>query len=242
VTIRRIDADIFHPLPPARLYLDDLEKVVRILVEAIENRKEEADRRDESARTKVTLTVKGLACDEVKELKDIAKKTTELNLKVERGWGGQSSLTLNTYYSAVTLIGFTREEQLRVLDQIAPIFKLRNLWFATLYYSNKTFRQVLFPLFSVALAIAAWTVPFNKVTPLKLRVAVMLPFLVLNATVFVVIVTTAFRHSTIILRYSSERSAIRQEMVSKGIPIVVASILSFILGLLTLYLKHKYWP
>jgi hypothetical protein len=80
VTIRTKEPEVPDEFPPARLFLDDIEEIVRILTDATENRKEEPRRLgeeflsklanaaestnekirlpDEGARTRVTFTIK----------------------------------------------------------------------------------------------------------------------------------------------------------------------------------------
>ncbi len=51
-----------------------------------------------------------------------------------------------------------------------------------------------------------------------------------------------FQHTVIILRPSSEPSPLRQELLHKFPLVAISSALTFLLTLLGLYLKHKYWP
>jgi hypothetical protein len=74
VTIRTKEAEIPCEFPPARLFLDDIEEIVRILVAATENRKREGELHEDPAKTRLTLTIKDRACDEVQDLPKIAKK------------------------------------------------------------------------------------------------------------------------------------------------------------------------
>jgi hypothetical protein len=83
------------------------------------------------------FTTKDLVCDEVKELRDIAKKTTDLSVKVEReGSRGEASLTFSSSTTLLMLIGFTKEEKLDILDRLNPVFRRRNLSLRTFAHSN----------------------------------------------------------------------------------------------------------
>jgi hypothetical protein len=235
VTIRTKEPEVPDELPPARLFLDDIEEIVRVLLDATEKRKKEV-RLLEDEKTTVTLSIKDQICDAVEELPKIAQKTPELSVRIEaRGVG--PSLRFTKHRTYLFLFGFTTEQRLRIFNKLAPIFKRRNRWLATIIYSH-IFVFAWLWVVSVFGAITPFIFMLNKQTPPTLALVISL----FSVSIFVTISATAFHHSTIILRHSSERSALREEMIWKSIPMVASNILSFILGLLAQYFKHKYWP
>jgi hypothetical protein len=233
VTIRTKGADVPSEFPPARLFLDDIDEIVRILVEATENRKEEWNRFNRDAKTRVTLTIKDQVCDEVQELPKIAIKTIGLSVRVEIQKSlPQTFLTFNRYSTSLRLDGFTREQELSIYHNLAPIFKRRNLWLATLVRSLRTLILTLMVLFT--LVDITLTLMFKKQTPRTLVTVIELLTVAIGTT----FVATTWHHSIINLRHSSEPSAFRQDLLQK----IFLVVLTFLLTLLGFYLKHKYWP
>jgi len=237
VTVRTREAEVPSEFPPARLYLDDIEELVRILVETIESQKEERKATGEEAKIRVRLTTKNQVCDEVQELPSMGEKTYELLVEVKKQHWPPISLDFSRHSARVHFYSFTTEEQLSVFYKLAPIFKRRKLWLATLVHSSLLVTSLLLPV-SFWVAAMALVSMLNKNTQWTRAALIGLP----ATLVFIVLASTAFHHSTIILRHYSKRSALRQEMVSKALPVVVGCVLTFIFTVWGMYLKHKYWP
>ncbi len=233
MTIRTKEADAPNDFPPARLFLDDIEEIVRILVDATE-KKEKSIRPDKSAKITLTLTIKDQVCDEVQEVTKIARKTFDLSIDADaQGSLSGTCLSFDRHRTHLFAIGFTREEKLGIYHKLVPIFKRRNLWLATLIHSH---RALVLTLIAV-LCLASWALLKKPTTWIQAHMAA-LPGIALT-TIFL---ATAFHHSVIILRHSSEHSPLRQELAQKIPVVVISSVLTFLLTLLGFYLKHKYWP
>jgi hypothetical protein len=234
VTIRTREEDAPSGFSPARLFLDDIEQIVRILVEATENAKEKWTQPGVDAKTSVTLAINDQICDEVEELPKVAMRTTNLSIRVVVPKSlPETSLTFGKQSNWLRLVGFTREQEFAIYYKLLPIFKRRNRWWGTVVRTHRTLLLTLLVLMNIALFL----IP-RKHAPTWLVLGIGIPGMLLS----VAFLAAIWSHTIIILRHSSQRSTLRQEMMSKAIPIAVGCILSFILGLLTLYLKHKYWP
>jgi hypothetical protein len=233
VTIRTKEAEAPSQFEPAKLFLDDIEQIVHILVEAAESRKETWKR--ENSKTEVMLAVKDQVCDEVQELPRIAMRTNDLSVRVEvKNSLPQASLTFSKYSTQLRTVGFTREQELSIYHNVAVIFKRRNRWLATFVRSYQTLIRSLFvSLFLVFIALS-----FKKQTPLMVGIAPALLSLAIGITALV----GTWQHSVIILRRSSERDEHRQDQRTKALLVFLGYVLAFVLGLVSMYLKHKYWP
>src|SRR6266481_1014625 len=155
VTIRTKEPEPPEGFPPVRLFLDDIQEIVRTLVD--DHKKSNPPAAHEDAKIKVTFTIKDQVCDEVEELPKIAKKTTELSVQVE------SKTSVTTYYlrfarylgSTLDAYGLTEEEHRRLFHKLAPIFKRRNLWFRTQLWSHYIILfEVLFSSCFAAIGLA----------------------------------------------------------------------------------------
>jgi hypothetical protein len=237
VTIRTKEPDAPNEFPPARLFLDDIEEIVRVLVEAAKKR----DQNDEDAKISVTLTIKDQVCDDVQELPKIAKRTTELVVKVEKRQWSETSLAFARYGTSLRYFAVTGQEKLSIYHNLAPIFKRRNLWSATLFRSHRTLLMTLFYLLVLA-QIPAIIFKLNKHTSPTLATVISDVAFPIAITIGIAGLVTSFHHSIIILRHSSEPSPLRQELLQKIPVAAITSVLTFLLTVLGFYLKHKYWP
>jgi hypothetical protein len=242
VTIRTEEAEVPSEFPPARLFLDDIEEIVRILVAAAESRKREGILHEDRARTRLTLTVKDRVCDEVQELPRLARKTINLLVKVEiesPGWS-VASIRFNRYGTSLSFYGVTRQEKLSTFHDLAPIFKRRNLWLATRVRPLRNLFLTLMVL--LTLVNIGFDFSLKKQVPLRLEIVMS----VLATVIVAILLATTLHHSIIILRHSSEPSTVSQGLRDKLpaalIGVVVGSVLGFLFTLLGFYLKHKYWP
>jgi len=85
VTIRTEEPDLPSEFPPARLFLDDIEEIVRILQEFLETRKMDSRSTVEDLKMKVTFSTGGNECDDVHDLPKIGKSNRVLRVSVARG-------------------------------------------------------------------------------------------------------------------------------------------------------------
>jgi len=128
VTIRT-KPEVPDEFPPARLFLDDIEEITRILVEATEKLA------DQDEKSTVKLSIKNQVCDEIQELPKIARKTSDLSISVTSGDKFSSSTLRIGHIIFLYFVGFTREQELNIFHRLAPIFKRRNLWLPTFVHS-----------------------------------------------------------------------------------------------------------
>lgn len=261
MTIRTKEPEVPDKFPPARLFLDDIEEIVRILVDATENRKEQSRPSaaflatladpdnpnenprlfDQPARTSVTLTIKDQVCDEVQELPKIAKKTTDLQIDVvtNRWTVAVASLAFRKEDgSDLRCFRLTDEERLNLFHKLTPIFKRRNLRLRTLAWSHYWFFVgALFTSCLLALGVLAILTSKHPIHPTR-AIVVALPLVSIIVTLWPIL----SRHSIVVLRHSSEPSPLGQELLQKAPLAAISSVITFLLTLLGFYLKHKYWP
>jgi len=237
VTIRTREPQVPDEFPPARLFLDDIEEIVRILVDSVDNPAEPRTPPPKDTKTKLTISTKDKICDEVDELRDIAKKTTYLFVTVERTGRDTASVTFTEWGALLNLSLYTRDEKLRMFHKLSPIFERRNRWLATLAKSHGTLVGALSMLLYFAAAIPVIFLIIRQTPPLW-AIAIGLLSLATVITVW----ATGSHHSIVILRPSSEPSPLSQNLLQKIPLMVITSVLTFLLTLLGFYLKHKYWP
>jgi len=231
VTIRTEEASVPDEFQPARLFLDDIEEIARILVDAIQLAKVQI----------LTFRIKDRVCDEVQELPKIAKKTSKLWIKVDSpNFGPNVSLSFNDNGSLLSCYGLKEAEELKLFQKLAPIFERRKLRLRTFVWSH--YWNSVAALFGACVAVLGLLVIFILKPDLirhPMR-AIVGPLLLLLP--IIALGSTLSYHSIIVMRPSSEPSPLRQELLHKFPLVAISSALTFLLTLLGLYLKHKYWP
>lgn len=226
----RTEPEVPDEFPPARLFLDDIEEITGILVESTEM----------PAKSTVKLSIKDQVCDEVQELPKIARKTSDLSISVTSCGDEFSSSTLRIGHTIfLSFVGFTREQELNIFHRLAPIFKRRNLYWRTYVHSNSS-AFIMSMVFCCLAYILIFFMPKDERTR---ALGILIPA---NALVIVAWAFGGIAHSTVIMRPSYESSPVREGLRDK-LPAAligagVGCVLTFLLGLLGLYLKRKYWP
>lgn len=229
----RTEPEVPDEFPPARLFLDDIEEITRILAEAIEKLP------DQDEKITVKFSIKDQVCDEVQELPKIARKTSDLSISVTLSGDEYSDSTLRIgHTSFLCFAGFTREQELNMFYKLAPIFERRNLRLRKFLRSHPV---VAVSLGGLSFGGAAAIVPLVELLTHKSSMLATACGL-LSMAIFIAILASMYLGSTVIMRPSSEPSPLRQELVHKFPLVAMSSLLTFLLTLLGLYLKHKYWP
>lgn len=192
---------------------------------------------------RVTFTIKDRVCDEVQDLAKMAKRTTELWILVlaeSPDFGPSISLSLNENGNRISYYALTRAGELRLFNKLAPIFKRRNLRLRTLVWSH--YWSFVTGLFGAVLATLSLVLVFVLKPSLVHHPIRDIVSTLLLVSIIITLWATLSYHSVIIMRPSSEPSALRRELLQKFPLLAISNILTFLLTLLGFYLKHKYWP
>jgi len=228
------------------LWLEDIEEIVHILVNAVENREETPDALGRDAKTKITLEIGDKLCDEVNDLPSIAKRSNEISIKVESGRlgkmvipGAEAYLKVLTYGTMWRAHGITDKDKLWTYHKLNKIFSTRMLRRQSLArsVSGRPLSISLGVFFTLSIVVLFLPRPL---TPLALGSVLIVSCLNLAWASLVVFGRNS--QTTIVLRHSSERSAARQEKFWKILPAIISGLCGIGATLLGLYLKHKYWP
>jgi hypothetical protein len=170
------------------------------------------------------------------ELPNIAKKTIDLSVEVETQKWSIASVKFYRYGTYLGFYGVSTSEKLIIFHKLEPIFRRRNRWLAALVIPFS--RSIVTLVMLLALASFALIFIPIKHAPPRLHYV----FSLLAVTIASAFLIIRRHHGIVILRHSSEPSPLRQELLSK-IPLVfISCILTFVLTLIGMYIKHKYWP
>jgi hypothetical protein len=237
MTISRIRTPVPTKLPAAKLYLDDIEEVVRILKEAWARKP--IDAHEENSQITTQFQIGDKVCDEIQDLPKIRKSTGEFTLNISRGrlpYGLEFEIT--HYATTWTHFGLTYDEAWAAFRKLDALLQPRRLRWRNLWHASPFWLIYLFGLSVTGLPLLLFYT-LRILIPIGLAGALSFAWAILW---IVVIVSRLARHSIVVFHYSWDHAARREELKTKIAIAGIPSILAFVLGLLAMYLKRKYWP
>jgi hypothetical protein len=237
MAIRTKEEDVPSEFPRARLFLDDIEEIVRIFRELIESRKLGPLSTADDPKIKVRFSTAGEECDDIKDLPKIAKRFRDLKIEVTRGNWVETSLTLHPMHSRWSSWGLSKEDTWSAFHKLQPVFKKRIRLWGSLLQSLPWWAG--WPLWLAFL----WLFPeidhpLAKLMPQRAAIVTALFLYAFG----ILAVAFGSRETYLTPRYSWEPSPVRHYLKEKLVPVVVGTVLGIGGTILGLYLRHKFWP
>jgi hypothetical protein len=237
MTIKRKAVKVEPPseLPPARLYLDDIQEVMEIFREASKYRQSEPRKDDQET---VRFETKNETCDTIEDLKQIGGSTNHFLLTMNKRFGYGLTLRASSWGCSWSTQGLTDEGEWYAYAKFASLFKARKVWWKALMHAIPTWTYLLVALVPYVLTHVLPMSFMNR--PVSLS---QLLFVIPLSIAILAIQWMALTRSTVVVfRPISERSVFNRETALKTVPTVAATLLGILGTLLVTYLKHKYWP
>jgi hypothetical protein len=234
MTISTKEERVPGEFPPARLFIDDLEEIVRIFEAAVQG----VQARDSAGalpKVKIVFSIGDQECDDIKDLPRIAPETSRLKIFASAGSWQNASLDCSQYSTRWSSTGFTDEQKWSAFRKLQPVFKRRNLRWRTFFQANQT----LVGAISVLTAFAVCTGVLFIFSKRPVTGALLFFF----GLLFGISVSRAgSRNTTVAFCQSSEPSHFLPYFKEKIIPPVVGGLIGIGGTILALYLRHAYWP
>lgn len=234
MTITRREKPVPTRLPSARLYLDDIEEITRILVDAGDGLLVEPGK----PAVEIRFEVGDQICDDLQELPKITRRAVDFELKLackQCGYTARLGVTPSIGWQWTTT-GLPKETAWRVFHKLECVIAGRR--------PHLLLRQTPWwvPIFFWGLVV----VIFNVTTLGKIKVGLNLTTLAVAAGVFLALAYVTLRRrygqSAAIFRHYLDEDSMRREYAWKLIPPVLTFVLGLIGGIILTYLKHRYWP
>jgi hypothetical protein len=228
MTISRKEAPIPDELPAARLYLEDIEEIVGILLQGGAGTKEEVVQ----------------VCDQILDLPKIAKSTTHLAVLVrgERGSHYIARFVVSHSSTEWSAYALTTEQAWAAYRKLEALFEKRRLPLRNLLHSHKALFYVLQGMLSSLILLT----PLILLSDLAAYRVALSVTLAVAALAFLTLWAGLRRHSIVILRNSWDHAARREELKTKiyagTIPAIIGTLVGIVGTLIVLYVQHKYWP
>jgi len=244
MTISSREKEVPTKLPAARLYLDDIEEIRKIILDAATSRVlgPEIDPTQHEVETK--FYVGDQVCTEIQDLPKIKKRTRDLEMRLFAPDGFSARFSVSEYTTQWTTVGLTKADSWRAFHKLETVFERRRiLWRNRLPRNAQSlalwlvicFLAVLLPLASRVGGIIYKLEPSHS--ELLVFAVALAVTLLITASAFLLM-----RHSRVILRYSWDQAAQREDRNTKILIAGVSAVIAFLLGVASMALKHKYWP
>jgi hypothetical protein len=188
------------------LFLEDIEEIVRIFREGAPG-EDDLDHVDRDAKVELKLEIGEKVCDDVQDLPKIRKRTNDLSIEVQRGYAYRVSMHVANHGSSWFWSGVTDEMAWQTFRRLQGVFNARKLRWRVLIHSipleAPLFAGVLWPVMGPLIWFILRGVVSNN--------SAVVSSLLLTSILTISFLRARFRHTTVILRHSSERAAIRED-------------------------------
>lgn len=193
-------ADVPSEFPPARLFLDDIEEIVRVLWKAIESQ-ETNHTTVEDLKMKVRFSVGGQECDEIQDLPKIASGIRPLEIRVGRGRGTATLIIIRPWFGVTWVTWDLTEEAWSIFPKLQAVFQKRKRRWTILLHSLPGWLSWSLP------NVVLWFGVYLSFPPYKLiqrNISIAIARGLLGATIAAVI--TGARHTILTFRHSWDSS------------------------------------
>jgi hypothetical protein len=228
---------------PAKLFLEDIEEIASIFDEAERYRRSKPLKEEDGRTSKILFDLRDLTYDGLADLENLGGQTAKLTIRFKgRDWVSLS-LSIDSFWTKWSSSGLTEEGEWWVYGRLQAVFERRLV----------RWRHIVQSLFR---AIPWWALlPINIVLTLSmisdLKSAGITPgitggwslvLLVSGATLILTFLYLAlFRHTIVMLRYSTKPGGLRSE-IEKYIPYAVTAAITAAVTLIIQRLLSLLWP
>lgn len=243
MTISSREKEVPRRLPTARLYLDDIEAIQKIILEAASRlpTRPEIDPTYYSIQT--TFSVGDQICTEIQDLPKVGKETRdfEMNLDGKDMFAARFSVSDDgTHWWS---LGLATADMWQVFHAMETIIERRKLWRDRLVPGSV--RKLFALITSFALTVSSVFIAIilsKKISPAHSEVILLPVCFLLGIGVVPLIWRFVYYRDAVILRFSWEQAERREDRNTKIAIAGVSAFIAFLLGVASMALKHKFWP
>jgi len=234
MTISRKEKEVPKDLPPARLYLDDIEMVIKVFQEAKQNQTDKPEKQPV-----LKFEIENQVCTELADLPKITEATKNLTMEVNMP-NFSGFLRISPKATHWDTFGLERTEEWSVHSKLEPIFRARERAMVALTRKMPTGAIGVAMGIIVALIVFPYLVSYsipNMYYPLPSARGLYVVGLIL-VVLLASYETLTSSHTVVVLRPYSESSAERDKSFRSKVWDVAKIVLAAIVGALI----YKFWP
>jgi hypothetical protein len=230
-------------LPPAKLYLDDIEQIIRILTEALGT---EQDSSGGVESVELLFQIRDHTTNDIHDLSKIhPDRTNDFYVGVRLARGVNANVTIMKSQTILYSFGLTTNEDWGLFHRLEALFETRKRRWKKLLHAHSKVSNWIYGATSALLFVALGPLVALRFVP---RIPTWFPwtplvlFIVILAALVISLRIGLSSHSIVIFHNRTDHASRGQEQIVKTLLDISKLVISFLLGVLTLYLKHKYWP
>jgi hypothetical protein len=243
MTISSREKEVPRRLPTARLYLDDIEEIQKIILKAAEHRptRPEIDPTYHSIET--TFCVTDRICTEIQDVPKMGKQTSSFEMNMNAKDSFMAYFSVDNGGTQWWTSGLTKADTWRAFHAIEAILERRRLWWHRFIpVSSRFLVAIVASYVLIALLIAGSRLVAMRISPTHRESIFLLLFIPLAILTMTLTWRVAHYPGTVILRFSWEQAERREDRNTKIAIAGVSAFIAFLLGVASMALKHKFWP
>src|SRR5258708_7952386 len=242
MAIKTKEPEVPRRLPPARLYLNDIQEIVEIFRAARnyeEHRFSGLEKLAPDSRETISFECGNKTCDTFDELKKIGGTTSKFKVEVANSFGSSHSLHIDRHGTSWLSYNVSNDGKWATYRKLESIYSHRKIRWRAAIGALGFWTWMGVSLFGNTVVVFL----IGKFTRLWPNGAgwIFIYILLSNG----VLALALFRNTVVVLQDSSEPSGFKG-ILSKSIPQIVGAILAAFLGvvgtLLVQYIHRKLWP
>jgi len=243
MTLTRLPKPVPDEFPPACLHLDDIEEIKDLLVATLEETDTEPAAGEATTEIKTEIQVDDRVSPEIKEFENFRKRTHNLELAVTKynilKIGASDSrlpmaavtVTMSNASTSWSTLGISKGKELETYSKLEQVFHEKKIWWRAL--AHWRWAYLFFYLLPMLILLA--TIGIQIAFHIRAGTA---PYWAAFAVVLVFF-SARLRHSTVILSYSTDVRAKREELRSRISLIFLTAAVTLIGTLLVQYILRK---
>jgi hypothetical protein len=235
MTISSREKEVPTLLPAARLYLDDIEPIRTTILDA----RQLAD--DSQVETK--FYVGDQVCTDIQELPKIGKRSRDFEMRFTQQGGFSARFGVSSRATQWTTAGLPKAETWKAFHRLEVIFDRRKIRWRNLLPRDPNLLS--FVGYCLVMLLLADVLRRGEVTSYHLgstSFEVVMWSIVLSVVLIVLAPILLLRHSVVIFRNSWDDTERREDRNTKILIAVVSALIAFVLSIVSIALKDKYWP
>jgi hypothetical protein len=222
-------------LPPARLYLDDVEGLVDIFREAAAHQSWEP--LGGEAQPRVSYQIGEYTCDTIDELRSLGNEAANFRIAVGKRGGYKVQITVERLFSSVSSFGISEEEQWAVYAKVRAVFENRSVRWKSVLHGIPWWLWLTAILLMNVLGIVSGRKPAS----VALRGWDVASALAILTLLVLLVYEGYFKSVVLVLRYSHESKDRLSTLKSWG-PYLLAGVLGAVGTKLVEKIFQLLWP
>ncbi len=235
MTISSREKEVPTSLPAARLYLDDIEAIRKIILDARQP--------SDHSQIETKFYVADQVCTEIQELPKIGKRSRNFEMRLTEKGGFSARFGVSSRDTQWTTVGLPKAETWKAFHQLEVIFDRRKIRWRNLLPRDPS--TLSFVGYLIVMPLLTDVMHRAGITSYHLGstyFGIVMGLMVLGIVLIALAPMFLLHPSVVIFRNSWDETERREDRNTRIFIALVSALIAFALGIASMALKHKYWP